>query len=95
MLLIFNDKDPHIFRNIYLLFLMRVLLNFISGNREGDDETDPEFFSCILCSNISSMISYYSDSEVIWDIGKKEIADNAEATKMLARRYRGSYQRPA
>ncbi len=41
-----------------------------------------------------AMISYYSGSEVKWDIEKRDIIDNAEASKLLARAYRGKYKRP-
>jgi len=41
-----------------------------------------------------AMASYYSDSQVKWDPSKLEIIDNAEASGLLARPYRGSYQRP-
>ena len=41
-----------------------------------------------------AMISYYNGSEVKWDIEKRDIIDNAEASKLLARAYRGKYKRP-
>lgn len=41
-----------------------------------------------------AMISYYSASEVIWDQDKSDIVDNADATKLLARAYRGAYKHP-
>ena len=41
-----------------------------------------------------AMISYYTGSKVVWDAAKLEIADNPEAAKLLARPYRGKYQRP-
>ena len=41
-----------------------------------------------------AMISYYTDSEVKWDFSRKEIIGNAEASKLLARPYRGNYKRP-
>lgn len=42
-----------------------------------------------------AMISYYSGSSIKWDIGKKEITDNSQASKLLAREYRSNYNRPA
>ena len=41
-----------------------------------------------------AMISYYTGSEVKWDMGNKKILDNAKAEKLLARPYRGNYKRP-
>ena len=41
-----------------------------------------------------AMISYYTDSVVRWDMAKKAITDNSEASALLARPYRANYQRP-
>lgn len=41
-----------------------------------------------------AMISYYTGSEVKWDIKKQHIVDNSKATMHLARTYRGHYERP-
>jgi predicted dehydrogenase len=41
-----------------------------------------------------AMISYYTNSKVDWDSQKLEILGNKEATKLLARNYRGNYKRP-
>lgn len=41
-----------------------------------------------------AMISYYTNSEVEWNIDKKEVVGNTEASKLLARPYRGNYKRP-
>lgn len=42
-----------------------------------------------------AMISYYTDSRVQWDMNKKEIIGNNEASRLLERDYRGKYRRPA
>ena len=42
-----------------------------------------------------AMISYYTDSEVRWDQANHKIVGNTEASKLLARPYRGAYMRPA
>ena len=42
-----------------------------------------------------AMISYYTESEVKWDLERKAIIDNSEASKLLARAYRGNYKRPS
>ena len=41
-----------------------------------------------------AMISYYTDSKVNWDVKSQSIVNNKEASKLLARPYRGSYKRP-
>ena len=41
-----------------------------------------------------AMISYYSNSRIDWDADKLEIKNNSEASKLLARKYRGNYKRP-
>jgi predicted dehydrogenase len=41
-----------------------------------------------------AMASYYTNSKVIWDSKTKKIVNNQEAAKLLARPYRGSYNRP-
>lgn len=41
-----------------------------------------------------AMISYYTGSKVRWDLTKKEITGNGEASGLLARDYRGKYQHP-
>jgi len=41
-----------------------------------------------------AMISYYSNSEVKWDTEKRDIVDNAAASNLLVRAYRGKYERP-
>jgi predicted dehydrogenase len=41
-----------------------------------------------------AMISYYSGSVVKWDMEKKEIMANPEASALLKRDYRGKYQHP-
>ena len=40
------------------------------------------------------MNSYYTKSDIKWDAAKRLIIDNAEASKLLARPYRGKYKRP-
>ncbi len=40
------------------------------------------------------MISYYTGSKVNWDVAGKEIVNNENAAKLLARPYRGDYKRP-
>ncbi|NJN25283.1 MAG: Gfo/Idh/MocA family oxidoreductase [Cyclobacteriaceae bacterium] len=42
-----------------------------------------------------AMISYYTRSEIHWDKVNMNILDNATASNLLARPYRGPYQRPA
>jgi predicted dehydrogenase len=42
-----------------------------------------------------AMISYYTNSKVTWDRGTSKILDNGKASDLLARSYRGKYQRPA
>jgi predicted dehydrogenase len=42
-----------------------------------------------------AMASYYTNSKVNWDAGSITIVNNEEAQKLLARPYRGSYERPA
>ncbi len=41
-----------------------------------------------------AMTSYYTGKPVKWDAVKKEIVGNADAAKLLARKYRGNYKRP-
>jgi predicted dehydrogenase len=41
-----------------------------------------------------AMISYYTGSKVIWEETNHKIVDNEEASKLLARPYRGAYKRP-
>ncbi len=41
-----------------------------------------------------AMASYYTKSDIKWDAFKRVIIDNDEASKLLARPYRGHYQRP-
>lgn len=41
-----------------------------------------------------AMASYYTDSKVEWDAKSQTIVNNKEASKLLARPYRGSYKRP-
>jgi len=41
-----------------------------------------------------AMISYYTNSVVKWDNDNKTIIDNEQASKLLARVYRGTYERP-
>jgi predicted dehydrogenase len=41
-----------------------------------------------------AMISCYTGSLVRWDFPKKEIIENAEASKLLSREYRGKYTHP-
>lgn len=41
-----------------------------------------------------AMASYYTSTEVQWDMDKKEIVNNKAASKLLARPYRGNYKRP-
>ncbi len=41
-----------------------------------------------------AMVSYYTESEVVWDTEKLEVVGNKEASKLLARPYRGNYKRP-
>ncbi|MCK5369437.1 MAG: hypothetical protein KAQ62_12830, partial [Cyclobacteriaceae bacterium] len=41
-----------------------------------------------------AMISYYTGSEVKWDMEKREVMDNSDASKLLARAYREKYKRP-
>ncbi|MDX1285368.1 MAG: Gfo/Idh/MocA family oxidoreductase [Draconibacterium sp.] len=41
-----------------------------------------------------AMVSYYTNSKVVWDTEKLDIVDNPEAVKLLARPYRGKYKRP-
>lgn len=41
-----------------------------------------------------AMVSYYTNSRVEWDFASKEIVNNKEASKLLARPYRGDYKRP-
>jgi predicted dehydrogenase len=42
-----------------------------------------------------AMISYYTKTEVNWDKDGHSVTNNPEADKLLAREYRGQYQRPA
>jgi predicted dehydrogenase len=41
-----------------------------------------------------AMRSYYTGSEVKWDQGQHKFVNNAEASKLLARPYRGAFKRP-
>lgn len=41
-----------------------------------------------------AMVSYYTNSKVEWDSKSQTIVNNKEASKLLARAYRGSYKRP-
>ena len=41
------------------------------------------------------MNSYYTKSDIQWDAAKRVIIVNEEATKLLARPYRGKYKRPS
>ena len=41
-----------------------------------------------------AMVAYYTDSDVVWDTTKMDIAGNKAASRLLARPYRGSYKRP-
>ncbi len=41
-----------------------------------------------------AMISYYTGSTVKWDMEKKEIIGNPEASKLLSREYRAKYKHP-
>jgi len=41
-----------------------------------------------------AMISYYTNSNIAWDMTKKEIINNTNASELLARPYRGKYRRP-
>jgi len=41
-----------------------------------------------------AMVSYYTESDVVWDTEKFEVVGNKEASKLLARPYRGNYKRP-
>jgi len=41
-----------------------------------------------------SMISYYTDSKVIWDNNSQTIVNNPEAAELLSRLYREGYMRP-
>ena len=41
-----------------------------------------------------AMASYYTNSDVKWDSAKQTVVDNNAATKLLARPYRGGYNRP-
>ena len=41
-----------------------------------------------------AMASYYTNSKVVWDATSKSIVNNHKAQKLLARPYRGNYQRP-
>lgn len=41
-----------------------------------------------------AMASYYTESKVNWDFEQKKIVGNKEASKLLARPYRGDYKRP-
>lgn len=41
-----------------------------------------------------AMVSYYTNSKVEWDTKTQSVIDNKEASKLLARPYRGSYRRP-
>ncbi|MCK5102335.1 MAG: hypothetical protein KAR17_05955, partial [Cyclobacteriaceae bacterium] len=41
-----------------------------------------------------AMISYYTGSEVKWNMERREVMDNSDASKLLARAYRGKYERP-
>ena len=42
-----------------------------------------------------AMISYYTDSIIQWDQQSQSIENNPEASKLLAREYRGKYKRPS
>ncbi len=41
-----------------------------------------------------AMISYYTDSKVSWDAQAQKIVGNKDASKLMARPYRGKYERP-
>ena len=41
-----------------------------------------------------AMASYYTNSKVVWDATSKSIVNNHKAQKLLARPYRGNYQKP-
>ena len=40
-----------------------------------------------------AMISYYAGSKIEWDTNEKKIVGNKEASKLMARPYRGKYER--
>jgi predicted dehydrogenase len=63
---------------------------------------DQKMISCTIDDAFKStatvqlvMISYYSNSMVTWDMENKSIVGNDQASELLARNYRGKYQRPS
>jgi predicted dehydrogenase len=41
-----------------------------------------------------AMLAYYTNSRLNWNVASLSLVDNKEASQLLARPYRGSYQRP-
>ena len=63
---------------------------------------DKSLLSCTIQDAFQStatvqlvMNSYYTKSDLKWDAAKRVIIDNEQASKLLARPYRGKYKRPS
>lgn len=71
--------------------------NFLDAVRKKDKNLiscDPEDAFRSTATVQLAMISYYTGSQVRWNLEKKEIIDNPAATKLLKREYRGKYKHP-
>ncbi len=62
---------------------------------------DKSLLSCTVVDALQStatvqlaMISYYTGSDVKWDMDKMTVVENDAAASLLARKYRGKYKRP-
>ncbi|MEM9718450.1 MAG: Gfo/Idh/MocA family oxidoreductase [Bacteroidota bacterium] len=77
--------------------LAKDLINFL----EAVQSRDKSHLLCPIEEGFQStaavqlaMISYYTQSKIVWDQEKKTIVNNEQAAKLLARPYRGDYTRP-
>ena len=77
--------------------LVKDLINFLEAVKSRDKSS----LLCPIEDGFQStatvqlaMISYYTGTRVEWDQQKKTIPNNKQATKLLARPYRGDHKRP-
>lgn len=77
--------------------LAKDLINFLEAVRSRDKSSllcpIEEGFQSTATVQLA-MISYYTGSKITWDQENKTITNNSEASKLLARPYRGVYKRP-
>lgn len=91
-----NQKQEEI--NILTPEMQEIHVGHFLGAVKAKDKT---LLSCTLQDAFQStatvqlaMNSYYTKSDIKWDAAKRVIIANAEASKLLARPYRGKYKRP-